>query len=218
MNLTDTQLGWFKLPLLWVITTSLGGIVAYFAVPLIGSAAAGGLFGGAIPGLVFAGAPIGGALAGLLVGAGQWLGLRRYQDQAGIWVLATAIGWSLGLFAATGLFFWLLRDGLGYFTLMVPMAVGGVVMAYAQGLILRRWMPITTYWWILANAMGLVVGWVLALGLASGANPSSTFPAGLGLAVLGALHGGLVGLESGVAIVAFSALAHYDRQGVADER
>jgi hypothetical protein len=217
MNLSETQLDWLRLPLFWVLVSAIGGVAAYFAVPLIGSAAALGLFNETIPGLVFAGAPMGGALAGLLVGAGQWLVLRRYQARAWVWVPATIIGWSLGLFATTGLFFWLVQDGLGYITLILPMALGGGVIAYAQGLILRRWMRITTSWWILANAMGLVVGWIIALGLASGASQSASLPPGAGLAVLGALHGAFVGLESGVAIVAFSALANYDREKEAND-
>lgn len=69
---------------LWVLTSAMGGIVV-------------GVLGFAMGEAV--GGPFGGAVIGAALGIMQWLVLRRLVSRAYVWVLASIVGFALGLSA-----------------------------------------------------------------------------------------------------------------------
>jgi hypothetical protein len=79
-------------------------------------------------------AVLGGAAAGLVIGAGQWLVLRRAAGTHWAWVPATAAGLALGLAVGAAL----VGYGTGAVDLVVQGAVSGAGVGLAQGLVLRR--------------------------------------------------------------------------------
>ena len=85
---------------------------------------------------------------------------RRARSLWLLWVLASALGWGLGL--------WLARVVAGIMSAMmsdlaVLGAVGGLVSGGAQWLVLRRRL-LRAGWWIPASALGGLVGSSLGLG------------------------------------------------------
>ncbi len=85
----------------WIALTAVGNVTAVIIISLVG-----GLLGAALAGAsgndgsttfaqLAAIAPVF-ALAGAVLGASQWLMLRRYIQRAGWWIGATAAGWMAG--------------------------------------------------------------------------------------------------------------------------
>ena len=79
----------------WVLASAVGGAVGRFLVRITDVGISTTTFEGFHLGLE-AGA-LAGAIFGALLGAAQWLVLRRQASQAGWWILASAIGWTVGL-------------------------------------------------------------------------------------------------------------------------
>ncbi|MBD0301416.1 MAG: hypothetical protein ICV85_04315 [Tolypothrix sp. T3-bin4] len=77
-----------------------------------------------------------GAMVGALIGVGQWLVLKKKSQRAGRWILASTVGWSIGL-----AFGWtvgaVLRKVMGIFLgEVVGLALGWVVVAAITGVAL----------------------------------------------------------------------------------
>jgi hypothetical protein len=174
---------------------------------LIGQAFLGSVFQDPIQSLLYAGAPLSGAIGGLVVGGGQWLSLRRHWRGAEIWILATMIGWAGGFTLALQVFVSLLPGGIGYLSLLIPFAIGGAMAGLFQVIVLRRKYAESTPWWVAASAMGWALGWVAALALSGTFLGRSLRWPGLGISLMGAVHGAVIGLESAIALLALSALA-----------
>jgi hypothetical protein len=88
-----------------------------------------------------------GIVFGVITGFFQWLVLRRYLSRAGWWIVASAVGWAVGI-ALSWIVHW---DDVGF------VAIGAIVGA-VQWLILRRQVR-RAGWWILASAVGWAVSW-----------------------------------------------------------
>ncbi len=126
----------------------------------------------AIPAVIAAGY-LGVAVGVSVVGALQWLALRRHVPRASRWLLA-----SLGAAAVVGGVVF----GVGAFDAAVGWIAGvsvfGTVVGVLQWLVLRRQIP-RAGWWVLASTVGWVAGMPVG---------DSVGPPGLG-AVYGAITG-----------------------------
>lgn len=98
----------------------------------------------------------GGALAGAVIGAGQWLALRRLLPGAAWWIAATAVGQAVGLAIAAPL--------VGYGTepsdLAVQGAITGLAIGVLQALVLRQ-SGAAGLRWALAMPPLWAVGWLV---------------------------------------------------------
>jgi hypothetical protein len=96
---------------------------------------------------------IAGAVAGGVIGAAQWLVLRRRIPLSALWVAVTAGGMAVGL--ALG------QVVLGDSTTMQPLLLRGLLVGAAigaaQGALLRAVLPTPTMW-----AVAVTLGWPLA--------------------------------------------------------
>ena len=95
---------------LWVLASTIAWALAWFVGWNLGWS----VFGGMGLRMVFV---VIGAMAGLLAGTLQWLLLRQHTPRAGWWVLASTVGWAVGLGLAVSV-----GRALGW---MVAGAVGG---------------------------------------------------------------------------------------------
>jgi hypothetical protein len=85
----------------------------------------------------------------------QWLLLKIYIGEPGLWILATFFG-GIAAFACLLISLFLLRSGY------VAGAITGAVLGFAQSLVLRRHLY-KTNWWILSSSLALALGagWVI---------------------------------------------------------
>ena len=98
---------------------------------------------------------------GILIGAAQWVVLRRYFSQAWWWIVASAAGWIVGwAIIMSGL---VVSPGESLFTAIVSGAIFGLTMGVAQWIILRRWVKLSSLW-ILLSIPGWTVGLIGLLG------------------------------------------------------
>lgn len=190
----------------WILTGGLAGAVVYPAVFWIASLSR-DVFPDPTLALVYAGAPFGGAVGGLVSGLGQSLYLQKRRPGAALWLLATVVGWAAGLFVAFLAFQWMIPGGLDYLLLLVPFVLGGGVLGVSQSVLIRRWFPEETFWWVIASATGWPVGWVVALSFAALWREGGGWSPGEAVAALGAVHGAWIGFEAAIAWLALSALA-----------
>ena len=114
----------------WVLASIVGWTVGLAMGLAVGEAVSEAVAGGAVSGVVS------GVVVGASVGIAQWLALRRQVHQAGWWVLASIVGWTVWL--AVGFF------GLGFFTVLEPagffvgFAVGGAITGGVLVWLLRQ--------------------------------------------------------------------------------
>jgi hypothetical protein len=101
-----------------------------------------------------------GAIAGLVIGAAQWLALRRIGADAR-WIAATAVGLAVGLGLAFAVFDY--GDTVG--DLAVVGAVSGLGIGIAQWWLLRglvngslAWIPATSVAWALGWTVTTAIG------------------------------------------------------------
>lgn len=134
--------------LLWIAT-----LVSF---PLAGIAAR--VVAGPVDALVAA--VLAGAIAGVVIGAAQWLALRRIGADIR-WIAATAVGLALGL----GLSFALFGYGDSIADLAVLGAVSGLGIGIAQWWLLRElldggllWIPATAAAWSLGWTVTTAIG------------------------------------------------------------
>ena len=134
--------GKWGLPTKWVLATTVGWGVCQSGYP---------------------GQLLGGALLGVL----QWLVLRRIIVQPWWWVLATAL--AMPVASAASMIFGMaatpIYSGQGNIIMSVLGVPGmgaafGAILGTAQWLVLQKNVP-NAGWWILANAGGLALYWVI---------------------------------------------------------
>ena len=136
---------------------------------------------------------------GLTLGIAQWFALRSYIHKASLWILATAIGFPLGLGIGMAVGFTTSQSISDYSQanaiLFVTWSIGFVFgPGIAQWLVLRRQVKRAS-WWILANAIGLFIGFLPVVNV--GGYKIGVVEAG----VTGALVGGIYGTITGIVLV-----------------
>ncbi len=135
---------------------------------------------------------LGGALAGLVIGAAEWLALRRRLPLAPLWIAATAAGMAIGVGLSMALF-----GAENTMTAILTRAVvSGLALGLAQWLILRAYVRLAILW-PLAVMIAFVVAWFItaqvigdnrSLGfVVFGSSGAVTFQALTGLALWGLL-------------------------------
>jgi hypothetical protein len=98
----------------------------------------------------------GGLVAGAVVGAAQWLALRRLVPW--VWIAATSIGMAAGLTLGAAL----VDYGISRVDLMLMGAVSGAVVGGLQALVLARHGISGAAWWAVANPFAWVLAWLVS--------------------------------------------------------
>ncbi len=136
----------------WVLATIAGfgsGVVLAGSIGARVASAAGE------PSLMFVpwGFIITGLGVGTMLGAMQWLVLRRWVSRSGWWVLTTILGWTVSAFVVNSLSESLIICG-------TPVLAGAVLCGTMQWLVLRRQVS-RAGWWVLANLVSWPMGWLV---------------------------------------------------------
>jgi hypothetical protein len=97
----------------------------------------------------------GGLIAGAVIGAAQWLALRRLVPW--IWIAVTSIGMALGLAVGAAL----VDYGISRGNLVVMGAVTGSLVGGLQALVLARRRISGAAWWAVANPPAWALGWIV---------------------------------------------------------
>ena len=167
-------MGW-RLWLWWVLASTVGWAVG----GTVGEAVGGGLSRDInVAGYVSV------AVGGIAAGALQWLVLRRQVARAGWWVVTGIVGGAV-VGVGVGVVGWVVswvRGVVGGADWGVGVVLFGPVVGALQWLVLRRQVA-WAGWWVLASAVGWVVGGLMA-GIAAGV---------VGWVVAGAVYGAITG-------------------------
>ena len=218
---------WLGVWALWTLLAALGGIaggaatLSWAAEVLDRGSVTAGRAGDVAVALALAGI-VTGAAAGLVGGLGEWLVLRRWVQQAGWWIAATAvgraIGWSLAL--TTG---WMWSelivgstgtDSAGILGIDVGGVVGGSIVGLSQWLVLRRWVA-RAWWWIAATAVAGAAGLGLSQYVAQAAAAGAVSGGVAWVTAVGVAAAG-VGAVTGVVLVLLFAQARAQDQGLTE--
>jgi len=167
--------------LLWVLASTAGlgmgwsaGTIVSLTVSVEGDIAA------------LAVASAGWAAGGALMGATQWLVLRKQMSRAGWWVLASSPSFGLGMVGGTRVAVVLSGVLSGVLIWAVWWGLWGAMLGAAQWLVLRRRVSRAGYW-VLASTVGAgTCGAVLGALYQAGIEGASFF---LGSALFGAITG-----------------------------
>jgi hypothetical protein len=146
-KITTAQTPRFSRPRVWawplaiILGFPIGGYLANLsigAVDSVGAALAGGL------------------IAGAVIGAAQWLALRRIVPWT--WIAATSIGMAAGLTLGAAL----VDYGIGRVDLMLMGAVTGAVVGGLQAAVLARQGISSAAWWAVANPPAWALAWLVS--------------------------------------------------------
>jgi hypothetical protein len=136
---------WSKTALLWMPTFlgyPLGGLAARLIVGRVDSL---------VPAIV------GGAITGTILGFAQWLGMRHVGPPPLRWIVATGVGFALGLGLGA--------SAVGYDTtigaLAVQGAICGAVIGVAQAIVLHRDLGRLVWAWPVELAGLWALGWTI---------------------------------------------------------
>lgn len=99
---------------------------------------------------------LGGLVAGAVVGAAQWLAIRRLVSW--MWVAATSIGMTVGLTAGAAM----VDYGIGRVDLMLMGAVTGVGVGVLQAIVLSRHRISGATWWAIATPPAWALAWLVS--------------------------------------------------------
>ena len=117
-------------------------------------------------------------IPGATIGLGQWFELRNLLPRAGLWILATAMGWFVGF--GVGAVVYLLFPDIPYPILFVIRFLSiGLFSGIAQWLYLKPhisdavwWIPVAIlaaliggFSWFIASEIGGAIGWIIAGGI-----------------------------------------------------
>ena len=97
----------------------------------------------------------GGLIAGAIIGAAEWLALRRWISW--LWIPATSGGMAAGLAAGAAL----VDYGISRGDVVLIGAVTGVGVGVLQALVLARHRIPGAFWWAVANPPGWGLGWLV---------------------------------------------------------
>jgi len=184
---------------IWALVTTVGWLLAGFSGLPLGRAV---VVEGSTDVILSVALNMGllGALIGGLIGTSQWYFLRRRVRLAGWWVVATALGWGVGLLVALLLN---LLAGLGLCAGLYGVVIG-LAVGTAQWLVLRQTTPQAGKWiWVTVVALpvGIAFSGVIESGLlarSSGGLAQARWLA----AFAGGMAGLLVGAITGMTLVA----------------
>lgn len=148
-----------------------------------------------------------GVYVGLLTSTLQWLVLRKYVPNAGLWILASTTGYTLAAMFGSALLYQAIQNTEQY-TSILPLqgvassGVSGLVLSVVQWFVLRRWVDPKLGWrnWMLpltlGNALAPPVAWLAGsgvLGLLGRTFGLGAWPVILGVGYLAAgVAGGIV--------------------------
>jgi hypothetical protein len=96
---------------------------------------------------------VGGLIAGLVIGAAEWLALRRWVSW--LWIAATSIGMAAGLTGGAAL----VNYGTSRGDILIMGAVTGLGVGGFQALVLARSRVSGALWWAIANPPAWALGW-----------------------------------------------------------
>jgi hypothetical protein len=99
---------------------------------------------------------LGGVITGAVIGAAQWLVLRRRLPLTSVWVAATALGMGIGLALSIALF----GTDTGGSALPLRGLIAGAAIGGAQYLLLRGVMSRAPVW-ALVVALSWAIGWMI---------------------------------------------------------
>jgi len=142
MNPILASLGWWTLWQLTFIGFPIGGAIAYFLLKSVD---------GPLKGL------LAGAIAGLFIGTAQWLVLRRRSHIKVWWIVATSLGLAFGLAASITV----MGTGTEAFPVLLRGAIAGIVLGFAQWLVLREASP-KALWWVFVMTCSWALGWTVS--------------------------------------------------------
>ena len=97
----------------------------------------------------------GGLMAGAVIGAAQWLALRRFVPW--LWIAATSVGMALGLAAGAAL----VDYGISRGELLVMGAATGLVVGGLQAWVFTRQQIPGAVWWAAVNPPAWALGWLV---------------------------------------------------------
>jgi hypothetical protein len=105
-------------------------------------------------------AAVAGGIAGAVIGAAQWLVLRRRLALSALWAPATAAGMAVGMAIGNVL----LGDDTTALPLLLRAALAGAGIGAAQAVLLRGVLP-TPALWAAVVTVGWPFGWAVSAGL-----------------------------------------------------
>jgi hypothetical protein len=185
-NQEKSSLRWAIWPW-WVLLSAVGGGVG-FVLGLAAAEAAARVFGRPIFEAVLYG------ILGTLVAALQWPVLRAHVSQAGWWVLASAVIWTL-VGALANLVE--IKAGLA----AVQPAIVGAAVGALQWLVLQKRVHLAGFW-IIASALGWAAGWHAAIAMDKVMATIAIVPSEtVGLAILFAIFSAVAGAFTGLALI-----------------
>ena len=100
---------------------------------------------------------VGGFIIGAFTGLAQGIVLARHQISLLAWIIATSLGWSIGIFIAGTLIFSIDNtiQSNDFFRWVIPAGfIAGAVVGIPQWLVLRQRLSVVSWWWILVSAFG----------------------------------------------------------------
>jgi hypothetical protein len=136
-------------------TRSLRRLWAWPVAVIVGLPIAGYLADLVVDGVDSLGAAVlGGLIAGVVIGAAEWLALRRWVSW--LWIPATGLGMTIGLVVGAALVDYSVDRG----DLMLMGAVTGLGVGVLQAVVLGR--PVSrAAWWAVANPPAWALGWLV---------------------------------------------------------
>jgi hypothetical protein len=100
-------------------------------------------------------AVLGGLIAGLVIGAAEWLALRRWVSW--LWIAATSIGMAVGLTAGAAV----VDYGTSRGDIMIMGAITGLAVGALQGLVLAKSRVPGALWWAVVNPPAWALCWLV---------------------------------------------------------
>ena len=100
-------------------------------------------------------AVLGGLIAGLVIGAAEWLALRRWVSW--LWIAATSIGMAVGLTAGAAV----VDYGTSRGDIMIMGAITGLGAGALQGLVLAKSRVPGALWWAVVNPPAWALCWLV---------------------------------------------------------
>ena len=127
-------------PVAIILGFPIGGLVADLVVDGVDSVGA---------------AVAGGLIAGAVTGAAEWFALREWVSW--LWIPATIVGMAVGLAVGAAV----VDYGTSRSDLVLMGAVTGPGVGVLQALVLARRHVSGWPWWVIANALGWALGWLI---------------------------------------------------------
>lgn len=214
--MADTWRRLGRLLLSWTLATTLGGVVAYALVVALAAPIEGIWVSPLALSL-----PAAGLLSGLFTGLFQRRILDPFWATSPRWVVATAVGWGLGVpivVVLSALLKPLLAGLPGPYRLsfyLIAAGATGALSSIGQWKLLKE-VTAGHLWWLLANGVGWLMAWLVLLAVGLFVGGGESLPAALDrileAGLLGALAGFTLGFEQAVAITGLFAQQAWEKR------